>query len=120
VCIFHVVYAHHYKWLCAPKGAEFLYARLEMQNLVKPLVVSWGYESQTPGNSVFVDYHEWWGTRDLAAFLSVSPTIKFQHKHDWDKVRIACHELVKDAQRRICDFRRLARFTLNLTAGSPD
>jgi isopenicillin-N epimerase len=92
-----------HKWLCAPKGAGFLYVRPEMQNLVKPLVVSWGYESETPGDSVFVDHHEWWGTRDLAAFLSVPAAIKFQREHDWDKVRIVCHELVKDAQRRICD-----------------
>jgi isopenicillin-N epimerase len=73
-------------------------------------VVSWGYESETPGDSVFVDHHEWWGTRDLAAFLSVPAAIKFQHEHDWAKVRIVCHELVKNAQRRICDLTGLAPF----------
>jgi len=46
------------KWLCAPKGAGFLYARPEIQRLVKPLVVSWGYEAETPGSSMFVDHHE--------------------------------------------------------------
>ncbi len=92
-----------HKWLCAPKGAGFLYARPEMQHLLKPLVVSWGYESITPSASQFVDHHEWWGTRDVAAFLSVPAAIKFQQEHDWDKVRAACHELVKDAQTRICE-----------------
>ena len=29
-----------HKWLCAPKGAGFLYARSEVQHLLKPLVVS--------------------------------------------------------------------------------
>lgn len=91
-----------HKWLCAPKGAGFLYARPEMQHLLKPLVVSWGYESNTPGASQFVDHHEWWGTRDVAAFLSVPAAIKFQYEHGWDKVRAACRELVKDAQARIC------------------
>jgi isopenicillin-N epimerase len=94
--------------LCAPKGAGFLYARPEMQRLLKPLVVSWGYESITPGSSQFVDYHEWWGTRDVAAFLSVPAAIKFQQEHDWDNVRIACHELAKDAQARICKLTGLA------------
>ncbi|MDD2922096.1 MAG: aminotransferase class V-fold PLP-dependent enzyme [Anaerolineales bacterium] len=91
-----------HKWLCAPKGAGFLYARPEMQRLLKPLVVSWGYESLAPSASQFVDHHEWWGTRDVSAFLSVPAAIRFQREHDWDKVRAACHQLVKDAQTRVC------------------
>jgi isopenicillin-N epimerase len=97
-----------HKWLCAPKGAGFLYARPEMQHLLKPLVVSWGYEPETPGASAFVDQHEWWGTRDVAAFLSVPAAIKFQEKNHWDKVRAACHILAKDAQQQICDLTGLA------------
>ena len=92
-----------HKWLCAPKGAGFLYARPEMQNLLKPFVISWGYESIMPGNSTFVDHHEWWGTRDVAAFLSVPAAIKFQKDHDWVNVRIECHKMVRDAQERICE-----------------
>lgn len=82
-----------HKWLCAPKGAGFLYARPEVQHLLKPLVVSWGYESETPSGSAFIDQHEWWGTRDIAAFLSVPAAIEFQEQHDWVKVRSACHRL---------------------------
>ncbi|MEO7912469.1 MAG: aminotransferase class V-fold PLP-dependent enzyme, partial [Roseiflexaceae bacterium] len=40
-----------HKWLCAPKSAGFLYARPELQALLYPLVISWGWESQTPGVS---------------------------------------------------------------------
>lgn len=97
-----------HKWLCAPKGAGFLFARPEMQHLLKPLVTSWGYESETPSRSTFVDHHEWWGTRDVSAFLSVPAAIKFQAKHKWDEVRAACHELAQDAQTRICDLTGLA------------
>ena len=39
-----------HKWLCAPKSAGFLYARPERQALLHPLVVSWGWESQTPAS----------------------------------------------------------------------
>ncbi len=91
-----------HKWLCAPKGAGFLYARPEMQRLLKPLVVSWGYESSAPSASQFVDHHEYWGTRDVSAFLTVPAAIRFQQENNWDKVRAACHELVKDAQARVC------------------
>jgi isopenicillin-N epimerase len=92
-----------HKWLCAPKGAGFLYARPEMQHLLKPLVVSWGYESERPGDSPFIDLHEWWGTRDIAAFLSVPAAIEFQKNHNWEKVRDACHELACYAQTQICN-----------------
>ena len=97
-----------HKWLCAPKGAGFLYARPESQHLLKPLVISWGYESEAPSNSQFIDDNEWWGTRDMAAFLSVPAAIEFQEKHDWDKVRVACHELARDALERICELTGLA------------
>jgi len=90
-----------HKWLCAPKGAGFLYARPEKKSLLEPLVVSWGYEAEKPGLSQFVDHHEWWGTRDIAAFLSVPAAIQFQKEHDWDRVRAACHDLAIDAEARI-------------------
>jgi len=85
------------------KARGFLYARPESQQLLKPLVVSWGYESETPSGSEFVDHHEWWGTRDHAAFLSVPAAIEFQEKNDWDHVRDACHTLAIDTQTRICE-----------------
>ncbi len=88
-----------HKWLCAPKGAGFLYARPEVQPLLKPLVISWGYESETPGASPFVDHHEWWGTRDIAAFLSVPAALEFQRSHSWSSVREACHRLLCDVVR---------------------
>jgi isopenicillin-N epimerase len=92
-----------HKWLCAPKGAGFLYARPEVQHLLKPLVVSWGYEAEAPGPSRIVDYYEWEGTRDIASFLSVPEAIRFQEQHGWPKVRAACHELAGEAQRRVCE-----------------
>lgn len=90
-----------HKWLCAPKGAGFLYARPEVQSLLKPLVVSWGYEPETPGDSPFVDLFEWWGTRDVAAFLTVPKAIQFQREQDWARVRSACHALAVETWERI-------------------
>jgi isopenicillin-N epimerase len=92
-----------HKWLCAPKGASFLYARKELQPVLKPLVVSWGWESDHPGESPFIDYHEWQGTRDPAAFLSVPAAIEFQRQHGWPSIRERCHDLASRTRQRIND-----------------
>jgi len=90
-----------HKWLLSPKGAAFLYARREMQPLVEPLVVSWGYEARDPSGSRFIDEQEWTGTRDIAAYLSVPAAIRFVEEHRWDEVRLQCHRLAQETRERI-------------------
>jgi isopenicillin-N epimerase len=90
-----------HKWLMSPKGSAFLFARKEMQHLVEPLVVSWGWEAEKPGPSRFVDEQEWTGTRDIAAFLSVPAAIQFQRDHAWTRVKRECHELARYARRQV-------------------
>lgn len=87
-----------HKWLCAPKGASFLYADQRIQSILEPLVVSWGYQSEKPGPSQFIDYHEWQGTRDLAAFLSVPTAIKYQQENNWPEIQKHCHNLAKQGR----------------------
>jgi isopenicillin-N epimerase len=82
-----------HKWLCAPKGSAFLYVRTEVQPILEPLVVSWGWEAEEPSGSTFVDHHEWQGTRDLAPFLSVPAAIEFQRSHHWPAIQAACHDM---------------------------
>jgi isopenicillin-N epimerase len=102
-----------HKWLCAPKGSAFLYARPEVQGWLEPLVVSWGWNrdqtsggqtlevSETSRVSRFVEEHEWQGTRDISAFLSVPAAIDFQAEHGWPQVRTECHALLREARRQI-------------------
>jgi isopenicillin-N epimerase len=97
-----------HKWLGGPKGAAFLYARREVQAWLEPLVVSWGWESETPSSSQFIDYHEWQGTRDIAAFLATPAAILFQAEHDWSAVRAECHALASETRRRLNDLTGLA------------
>lgn len=90
-----------HKWLCAPKGAGFLFARRSVQPLLSPLIISWGYESENPGPSLFIDHNEWQGTRDFSAFLSVPAAIEFQAQHDWPSVRRFCHALASQTRTQI-------------------
>jgi len=102
-----------HKWLCAPKGSAFLYARPEVQPLIEPLTIGWGWKSQNPGSSPFVDCLEHNGTRDISAYLAVPDAIRFQEQNDWVEVRIRCHILAAEASRRI-------RTLTGLPALSPD
>lgn len=90
-----------HKWMCAPKGSAFLYARRDVHPLLTPLVVSWGWEPERPGPSRFIDEHEWQGTRDVAAFLAVPAAIKFLREYNWTKVQQECHALARTARQGI-------------------
>ena len=87
-----------HKWLCAPKGAGFLYVRRELQRDIHPLVISWGYEGD---DASFLSRHEKQGTRDPSAYLTVPAAIQWQREHDWDTVRERCHELARRARNEL-------------------
>ncbi len=90
-----------HKWLSSPKGCAFLYTRPEVQSWIEPLVVSFGWESDHPGPSQYVDWHQWQGTRDLSPFLAVPAAIAFRQEHDWDAVQRRCHLMAIETRRRI-------------------
>lgn len=88
-----------HKWLCAPKGSGFLYARPEFHQQIEPPSISWGWAD---GDSL-VNRMQQQGTRDIAAFLSVPAAIEFQRAHHWDAVRAACHALASDLRERLSE-----------------
>jgi isopenicillin-N epimerase len=100
-----------HKWLLAPKGAAFLYARGDRQDLLEPLVVSWGRENHAPGPSRWIDEHEFQGTRDIAAYLSVPAALDFLAAHHGEDVRRRCHDLVRAARRGMTALTGLAPLT---------
>ncbi len=72
-----------HKWLCAPKGAGFLWARPEHQHWIEPLVISWGYGD----DRTFADRHGWQGTRDPAAALTIPAAIEAHATFDLERCR---------------------------------
>ena len=84
-----------HKWLCAPKGAGFLYVQPGWQERIDGTIVSWGYGEP----STFLSRTEQQGTRDSAAYLAVPDAITFQREHDVRKERVA---LAREARRELC------------------
>ena len=104
-----IVFGNCHKWMLAPKGSAFLYVRREMQDLIQPLVVSWGTHP-TPDietGSRFIDILQWTGTKDPTAALAVPDAIQFMKDHAWEQVRCECHLLLRQAIEGICDLTRL-------------
>ena len=70
-----------HKWLSAPRGSGFLWAREEHHDWIEPLVVSWHYDEG------FVRRHGWQGTRDPAAALAVPAAIEAHRSVDLERCR---------------------------------
>ena len=92
-----------HKWLLAPKGSAFLHVLPERQELIEPLVVSWGWGENCSyeSDSRILALLEWWGTKDPAAYLSVPAAIQFQEDHKWDDIRGLCRTLLSETLARI-------------------
>jgi isopenicillin-N epimerase len=63
-----------HKWMMAPKGCAFLYARPDRQVDLHPLAISHGY-----GGGFRAEF-DWTGTWDPSAFLAIGAAIDF---YDW-------------------------------------
>ncbi len=92
-----------HKWMLTPKGSSFLYVKKEKQAAVDPLVISWGYKATIPSSSTFLDYHQFNGTRDFSAFLTIPAAIGVLEDNKWDQVSASCRQLVKDNAAKFFD-----------------
>jgi isopenicillin-N epimerase len=91
-----------HKWMMTPKGCSFLFVKRALQDSFDPLIISWGYDSATPSQSRFLDYHQGQGTRDFSAFLTVPKAISFLKENNWERVSAASRELVQNNALRFC------------------
>jgi isopenicillin-N epimerase len=77
-----------HKWLYAPKGSAFLWARRGAQRGLHPPVISHGYEKG------YTAEFDWTGTRDFSNWLSIPDGIAFLKELKPSRVRAYSHDLV--------------------------
>ena len=94
-----------HKWVCAPKGAAFLWAREDRQAGLQPAVISHGNNRPRAGFTEFQDRFDWVGTSDPTAWFCVGAALRWMGAllpGGWTEVRASNHALAVGARRLLC------------------
>jgi len=95
-----------HKWVCAPKGAAFLWVREDRQADLQPAVISHGNNRPRPGYTAFQDRFDWPGTFDSTAWLCIGEAIAWVGgllHGGWRELRKRNRELAINARRLLCE-----------------
>jgi isopenicillin-N epimerase len=95
-----------HKWLCGPKVSGFLHVRPELQESVRPCVISHAANTPAPGRSRFIAEFDWTGTFDPSPLLAVPAAIDFLEgvlPGGLDAVQAHNRAMVLDGRRILCE-----------------
>jgi isopenicillin-N epimerase len=98
--------ANLHKWVCAPKGAAFLWVREDKQRDIQPPVISHGNNRSRPGYTSFQDRFDWPATFDPSAWFCAKDAIDWMCNlmaGGWNDLRAHNHKLVVAARRLLCE-----------------
>ncbi|HEV7239664.1 MAG TPA: aminotransferase class V-fold PLP-dependent enzyme [Thermoanaerobaculia bacterium] len=105
-----------HKWVCAPKGAGFLYVRENRRAGVRPAIISHGANSPRRDRSRFHLEFDWIGTFDPSPWLCVPDSLRFVGSllpGGWIEVARRNRELALKARDLLCE-------TLQIDKPAPD
>lgn len=94
-----------HKWVCAPKGTAFLWARADAWDDLQPAVVSHGNNTRREGFEAWQDRFDWPGTFDPTAWFSVPKAIDVLSAMlpgGWPEIRKTNRNMALEARQRIC------------------
>ncbi len=99
--------ANCHKWLCAPKGAAFLWVADRFRDTAMPASISHGYNDGWPNSgSRFHAQFDWTGTDDPSARLCVAKALEVMAAHDpggWPAIQEANHRLVLEGRQIVAE-----------------
>jgi isopenicillin-N epimerase len=108
--------ANLHKWVCAPKGAAFLYARSNRRLGLRPTTISHGANAMRTDRSRFHLEFDWIGTYDPSAWLASAEAIRYMPSlvdGGWPEIMRRNHDLALCARDLLCE-------TLHIEKPAPD
>lgn len=95
-----------HKWICAPKGAAFLYVDKKRQADIHPLPISHVAAEVRPPVSAFHHEFFWAGTIDSSAYLCVAHALDYMERlvpGGWPEIMARNHALTVAARKLLCE-----------------
>ncbi|MBT4530329.1 MAG: aminotransferase class V-fold PLP-dependent enzyme [Phycisphaerae bacterium] len=89
--------ANLHKWVCAPLGAAFVWAKECHRKSIHPMTISHWHDE-----GIHAEF-DWQGTRDISAWLTSADAVRAGDFYGWSRIREHNHQMVLWMQDQLLD-----------------